>query len=134
MIANYFAKLARAAAPRTKRNCAGSLGRVPSTKTLRGIEWLNKLHTEPSKAAREARRILTTAGSVGRAMRYLNELLETYGVEAIRDRNGHAVAEYLNTGETYTTTILYDHTTRSFRVTTMGDWVEGYERKHARLP
>lgn len=134
MIANYFAKLARAAAPRAKRNCAGSLGRVPSVATLRRIEWLNKLHAEPSKTIREARRVLTTSTSVYRAMRALDELLETHGVEAIRNRNGHAVAEYLNTGDTYTTTILYDHTTRSFRVTSMGDWVEHYERRHARLP
>lgn len=133
MIANYFAKLARAAAPRPPAS-RDRRARAASAIRLGRIEWLNKLRIEPSKAVQEARRIIATSNSVNEAMRNLDRLLETHGVEAIFDRNGRAVAEYLNTGDTYTTTILYDHTTRSFRVTSMGDWVEHYERRHARLP
>lgn len=70
------------------------------------------------------------------AERYLRRKgIGTFGVEcvAIADRS----AEYLNTGDTYSLTILREDNSDSFRestsafeVTTWGDWYESAEREH----
>ena len=39
-----------------------------------------------------------------------------------------AVAGYVNTGETYATTLLFDYDRRAVYVTSYGDWVETSER------
>jgi len=57
----------------------------------------------------------------------LNFYLDGHGVEAIREEKsglGKVVAEYVNTGDTYNTTILYNVKSQNFYVTTMGDFVE----------
>jgi hypothetical protein len=61
----------------------------------------------------------------------LDELLRTYGVEHINDKNtyvdsfyGNIVATYLNTGCTYATTILLDHVHGRWRLTSWGDFYE----------
>lgn len=61
----------------------------------------------------------------------LNELLECYGVEAFNTRNDpfRAIAEYLNTGDTYQTTILFRHDTGTFRLSSWGDFVERNEKR-----
>lgn len=61
----------------------------------------------------------------------LNELLETHGVEALRGRGDQyqAIAEYLNTGDTYSPTLLFRHDTGTFRLTTWGDFVEANEKR-----
>ena len=60
-----------------------------------------------------------------------NEILEGYGIEAIRDENVwidgfhmDIVAVYVNMGDSYTTTILLDHEENEYVVTSYGDWVE----------
>ena len=60
-----------------------------------------------------------------RASRYL----DGYGVEAIFGKYVNSyyqdcVALYVNTGDTYEPTILYDTVAREFGITTMGDFVE----------
>lgn len=67
-------------------------------------------------------------------MRRIDALLENHGVEVISDKDGGIVAEYSNSGDSYASTILYVIETDSFRLTTVGDFVETYERRHARLP
>jgi hypothetical protein len=61
----------------------------------------------------------------------LNELLECFGVEAFNSRESrmHAIAEYLNTGDTYSTTILFRHDTGTFRLTSWGDFLEANEKR-----
>jgi len=61
----------------------------------------------------------------------LNELLECHGVEAFNSRESrmHACAEYLNTGDTYSPTILFFHETQTFRLTTWGDFFERNEKR-----
>ena len=67
-----------------------------------------------------------------RAMCALNEIVEGSGVEAIRTPDGNYIdnycmdiaAVYVNMGDTYDTTILLDHATGRYYVTTMGDYVE----------
>lgn len=61
----------------------------------------------------------------------LNELLKCSGVEAFRARGDqyHACAEYLNTGDTYSPTILFRHDSGTFRLTTWGDYFEANEQR-----
>jgi hypothetical protein len=58
----------------------------------------------------------------------LDSIAETCGVEYIahKDDTFHEVhgLEYLNTGETYTPTIVYDHSRKRYRVSSWGDIVE----------
>ena len=63
----------------------------------------------------------------------LNECLDCFGVEAFRSRHGsqyETIADYLNTGDTYSPTLLFRHDTGTFRITTWGDF---YERNEKRL-
>ena len=60
-----------------------------------------------------------------------NELIDGCGVESIRIEdewidNYHMdiVASYVNTGDTYSTTVLLDHDTDRFMVTSWGDFYE----------
>ena len=68
-------------------------------------------------------------------MSALNELLLTHGVEAIRtsehiDRYHFDIrASYLNTGDTYSTTILLDHRDNRWLLTSGGDFVESLDGK-----
>lgn len=63
-----------------------------------------------------------------------NDILGGCGVEAITANahvNGYymeAVALYVNMGDTYDATVLYDTARERFYVTCYGDWVETAER------
>lgn len=60
----------------------------------------------------------------------LDAELEGYGDEAIFKPGSHQPdAEYINLGDTYNTTLLYDHLAQRWMVTTYGDWIERQERK-----
>ncbi len=61
----------------------------------------------------------------------LNELLGTFGVEAFNSRESRmlAIAEYLNTGDTYTPTIIFRHDSGSFRISSWGDFFEANEKR-----
>jgi hypothetical protein len=67
-------------------------------------------------------------------MAWIDRLLENHGVEYIRDASGAAIAAYSNSGDTYAHTIIRDYATGNYRLTTVGDYVEVYERRHAQLP
>lgn len=63
----------------------------------------------------------------------------TFGTEPIRDPDagfhgywGDTVALYVNTGDTYNTTVVYDVGRDLFYVTSWGDWLEAYERRIGR--
>jgi hypothetical protein len=64
------------------------------------------------------------------AMKAINGLLDGHGVEAIRgdyyvDRyHGEVVATYVNMGDTYVGTVLYETETGQFMLTDLGGWVE----------
>ena len=64
----------------------------------------------------------------------INQEIEGFGVEAIEaegewDRYyGPIVALYINMGDTYATTLLYDVERDSWYITSCGDWVETAER------
>lgn len=67
-------------------------------------------------------------------MAAVDELLGTWGVEAIHDTSvwdnyhGDVVATYCNAGDSYAGTILYDVSRDAFYATTWADWVETAER------
>ena len=66
----------------------------------------------------------------------LNEVAGTHGCEAIwgADSCTQPAAEYLNTGDTYALTLLYDCRAERWRVTSWGDWLESQERRGRRFP
>ena len=71
------------------------------------------------------------------AMQVINELLGTFGVEAIwseRDScKPYPNMEYLNTGDTYDATLVYDFDREIFQVISWGDWLERAERRGLRF-
>jgi hypothetical protein len=61
------------------------------------------------------------------ALKLLNETIGGYGVEVVGDCNCYPPAikaEYINTGDTYSATILRVNATGTYRLTTWGDFVE----------
>lgn len=70
------------------------------------------------------------------AMDKINTLIGGHGVEVIRSPDaydnyyGDAVAEYVNTGDTYNATVVHDIRTGKFLLTTMGDYVEKNEKRY----
>lgn len=76
------------------------------------------------------------AGKVDDILDMANDLLDGHGVEAIRgdyhvDNYYHdIVGLYVNMGDTYNLTLLYDTDRGKFYVTTMGDWVEKNDRRY----
>lgn len=68
------------------------------------------------------------------AMNALNELLEGHGVEPIRLEGAYVnryydniIASYVNMGDTYITTIVFDHVSQSYLITSWGDFYESAE-------
>jgi hypothetical protein len=71
------------------------------------------------------RRCAWHVSHVERVMLACDEVLGTYGVEAIvPDGDWRAAASYCNTGDTYAPTILYCHRDSEYMVTSWGDYVE----------
>jgi hypothetical protein len=69
---------------------------------------------------------------LSRILECLNEVLEMHGVECLGEvRTYGPPAEYLNAGDTYTTTLLFDHIAQNFKLTCYGDWLEANEHKAA---
>lgn len=70
-------------------------------------------------------------GDPDEALDYANSKMDgAHGVEAIREEGawdnyyGDAIAIYVNTGDAYTGTLLYDTEKEEFWLTTYGDWLE----------
>lgn len=87
--------------------------------------------------------LMTTSWHLGlrrMGLTALDEVLEGFGVEYItRDcaevfDDSDLVAEYINMGEAYATTIVYSHIhTTDWFVTSMGDFVEAAERRGIKI-
>ena len=83
-------------------------------------DWLGQCYNRPS----EDELIMTAA----------NEIMDGSGLEVIRGRSidNYSVdvqAVYVNTGDTYSTTLLLDNETGRYQVTTWGDWYEKNEKR-----
>lgn len=66
------------------------------------------------------------------ALHKANEVIQGYGGEIIRDPIKGLLAVYVNTGDTYSVTLLCNIATGAWRISTWGDYVESYERRHGR--
>lgn len=67
--------------------------------------------------------------SVRETMFAIDRLIGGHGTEVVRGRHvdnyyGDIVAEYVNVGDTYAATVLFDTIKKAFRLTTLGDWLE----------
>lgn len=75
---------------------------------------------------------LTRPKRIELIMDALDEVCETFGVVPIwgEDDFRYPVADYLNTGDTYSATILFNRISGTFRITTWGDFFEKNERRY----
>jgi len=104
---------------------AGILNETFDPEEVEAVEtWVSQCYNQPSDNELK--------------MKALNALFECYGVEAIRvegewldNYHGDIVATYLNVGCTYAPTVVLDHESGEFLVTTYGDWLEGWEHEKA---
>jgi hypothetical protein len=117
------------------------MSRLPSIRTLesafpghgralrRLLEDDRAVRQHPAAIARRAE-CLHSPTLLDLRLHALNAEAETCGVEYIAHKNdGYRIGEqygleYLNTGDTYATTIIYDHSRGSWRVGCWGDVVE----------
>ena len=81
--------------------------------------WLKQCFNEPSENELK--------------MEALNEVLKGFGVEAIRGNYVDSYyqdiqATYVNMGDTYDYTILFDSENEKFVLTSWGDWVESHTK------
>jgi hypothetical protein len=71
-----------------------------------------------------------------RAMREADEILGGFGVESVFEEgeyDGSPAMMYVNTGDTYNATIVYDVDEDELYASTWGDWVEYAERQGRRM-
>lgn len=66
------------------------------------------------------------------ALRKADEVIQGHGGESIRCPHRGLLAAYVNTGDAYSTTLLCNIATGAWRITTWGDYVETFERRHGR--
>jgi len=128
----------RAREPRRMATPSG--GTVTARTVLDGLG--RYLEHDGKDAPRESARIARLIKGAGRserkaeaAMEEIDKILGAHGVEALRDENqndryfGDVIATYVNMGDTYDTTVVYDVHEATFHVTSWGDWFEEYERR-----
>lgn len=61
----------------------------------------------------------------------INVILEGHGTEALWSESGtKPVAVYINMGDTYAVTLLYNYQTSTWSITSYGDFVERNERRY----
>ena len=75
-----------------------------------------------------------TYDQIDKALDTINEILKGYGVESIRDNNWDSYycdigILYVNMGDTYIPTVIYDTRKDSWYVTSWGDIVERNEKR-----
>jgi hypothetical protein len=110
--------------------------RKPSIHTLRRLFDGDRVKARKLRRALECRDgWLPDHEGVDKALDVANELLPGYGVEAIRAGSvwdGYycdIACLYVNRGDTYDTTLLYDTARGIFLVQSYGEWIERAERR-----
>lgn len=67
---------------------------------------------------------------IDRLLCALDHVAQTHGVEALRLASGRVVAEYLNTGDSYTGTVIYDRFGDTpWQVTSVADFLDVLEAR-----
>lgn len=96
----------------------GEIRTLDAERFPRSNAYFNSCYNRPSR--------------LDRIMECLNEVLGTYGVESIGEVQMYGPpAEYLNAGDTYAETVVFDHLAGNFKLTSWGDWLEKNEGKTA---
>lgn len=95
---------------------------------LREFVNISKLR-EPDEAFEKAQELLESKKSGSAVMDALDKLFETHGVEAYPPQSMRPRYLYLNTGDTYNATLIYDTEENKYFVSTFGDIVEEEEPK-----
>lgn len=104
--------------------------RAPSVKSLMRIEYMTP---EKAKVVRDLIHGKISGDEFGFVHYYhaekvllaVNKIIDAHGVESVYDRRcADPVVRYINMGDTYDATLLYDYTTDTFRVGCWGDYVE----------
>jgi hypothetical protein len=130
---SVLAEDATAASKRKRREVAEGLS-GPIAPTAKNLSYV----LEPDKA-KELAKILKMArghNAVDQALDKANEMLGGHGVEAINYADHHVdnyyfdiALLYVNMGDTYDQTVMYDTSREKFFTGTYGDWVAYTERK-----
>jgi len=124
------------------RVAEGFAGDEPTAKNI--LEWLGPYMEHegldaPRESARLARLIANarTNRQAQEVLEEVNRVIDAHGVEAIRIEGAYIdgyyfdiVATYVNTGDTYSATLLHESATGRFVLTTWGDWFEANEREY----
>jgi hypothetical protein len=117
----------------------------PSVKTIKSIEWLDKVG-DPTAIAKQIRKVMECfhhdwllehvlsnlsldlpnhmyrSSLLHLQLWTIDRLLDCHGLEMIGSTSDGL--EYCNTGDTYMSTVGYDYKKGKFVVTSYGDWVE----------
>lgn len=103
------------------------MNRVPSEKAILDafvhaldIDTLRRFRTLAKQGKRQA------------AQQVADSLLDGYGICYIRCPKRGLLAAYVNTGDTYSATLLCNVASGAWRITTWGDFVESFERRNGR--
>jgi len=90
------------------------------------------------KYAWEIKRLMDKSDA-DKTMEHANYVMMAFGVEPVHDENAqvnqywqNTIALYVNRGDTYDTTLLYDTDKDRFYITSWGDWYEKWQSKHLR--
>lgn len=102
------------------------MNRVPSMKALCD-DFPQSDPAELEKFRKWAKR-----GERRLALIHADTAIGGFGGESIRCPSKGLQAVYVNTGDTYNATLLCHIPSGAWRITTWGDYVETYERRHGR--
>ena len=109
----------------------------PNTKIIKEVFKIDTIEARNIKGLLRdtERRPFNSAYNVNRVLNELNKMLEGCGIEPIRGEFwdkyfGDVHADYINMGDTYAGTILFDYHKWKFYVTTFGDWVESNSKRY----
>lgn len=101
---------------------------------MRRAPSLQNLESAFPQIDRDALKNVRRAIHQGKGINVIDKILENHGVEYVNNKHGHVIASYSNSGDTYAPTILFVWSNHAYRLTTLGDFVENYEKRHGRLP
>lgn len=107
--------------------------RLPSVKTIQERLMIEKHTAESVRAVMEEYRANDGRLCAENALARIDTLINGHGVEFIQSRQDtmrrFLGLDYVNMGDTYRCTVLFDHSTGRFDVACWGDYVEAYPRR-----
>lgn len=81
-------------------------------------KWFDSCHHQPKR--------------LDRILACINEVMQGHGIEAIWGNDTYwPAADYINTGDTYSATILFNRESSAFQLTSWGGFFERNERRYS---